>query len=246
MLGVRSGSNQPPKILMSKKRVVVRKKKVAKKKTAAGASPSSYSSSYKEPKLPGEGFSIMSLIMLLVTLALIGLVVVVFLPPDMSSVKGYPYNKAEASDPPRNLLREAEDVWVKGEGSIEFSEADINTYLNQRLVVKQGGMFGSFTKVQGIYMDLEEDKATLYVVRTVFGMPLVIDTTWEMFLSNEEYIRRCTGSGVGKLSFGEKMFAPIMKPFFSFTKEMNREQKVLFDESVSRVKLAKDSLRIEY
>ncbi len=233
---------------MANKRVV-KKKKIAKKKAPMGARTSP---AYQEPKLPGEGFNFMSVVMILITLALIGLVVVVFMPSDMSQVKGYPFGPTKAVDPPRNLLREAEDVWVSvvngntEQTSITFTEEEVNTYINQRLVVKQAGIFGSFTDVKGIYLDLEKDTATLYIVREIFGIPLTIDSKWEMFLSNDEYIRRCVASGVGRLEFGQAMFRPIMMPFFKFAEEMSREQKVLFDEAVEQIRLEKDAMTIEF
>ena len=234
---------------MVRKKVV--KKKIVRKKHAA-AGPGPRSPRPPKQKLPGEGITAGSVIMLVLTLALIGFVVFVFLPRDISHIQGYPYDSSKAPDPPRNLLREAEDKLVKAtveeeEGNmIKFSEKEVNDYINQRLAVKQGGMFGSFVKMNGVYLDLEKDKGTLFVERKIFGLPFTVDTTWEIFKSDGKYVRNCTSSGVGRLKFNGAAFQPIMAPFVRFANALKRENKVLFDEGVRQIKLEKDALVIDY
>ncbi len=200
----------------------------------------------KLPKMPGEGFGIGGVIMLLITLALIGFVVFIFLPRDLSHVDGYPFNSAKAPDPPKNLLRIAEDKMLKAEGSLTFTEAEVNTYLNQRLNSKQKGAFGAFVKMSGIYLDLRKNQATMYVERRIFGLPFTVDSTWDYYLSDGKYVRECKASSVGRFTFTGAMFRPIMAPFTRVAQACERERNVLQDDDVRRVKLDDGELVIEF
>lgn len=240
---------------MARKKIAV-KKKVARKKASGGASPagaaapaSAGATKYKapkEPKLPGEGFGIGPIIMLLVSLALMSFVVFVFLPRDLSAVDGYPFDPSSAPNPPRNLLREASEGLIEGDGSVTFSEKDVNNYINQRLNGTQRGGFAAIAKMNGIYMDLKEREATIYIERKIFGLPFTIDSTWEYYLSSGEYVRGCTGCSVGRFKFEGKMFQPIMKPFMRFFSACEPENKVLTDKELKSVKLQDGKMVLEF
>tara|TARA_R110002096_G_scaffold4493_27_gene20984 strand:- start:5479 stop:6183 length:705 start_codon:yes stop_codon:yes gene_type:complete len=234
---------------MAKKIAV--KKKVRKKKVAKSAPPGSVAAAGepkppKPPAMPGEGFGIGGVIMFLITAALLGFVVFIFLPRDLSHVGGYPYSDSKAPNPPKNLLKIAEDQLVKDEGSVSFSEEEVNTYLNQRLNAKQRGAFGSFVKMNGVYLDFKKNEATIFVERKVFGLPFTIASSWDYYLSDGKYVRECKSSSVGRFSFSGAMFRPIMAPFFRIAQACTREQAVLSDEDVTRVKIDEGNLTIEF
>lgn len=184
--------------------------------------------------------------MFVITAALMGFVVFIFLPRDLSHVSGYPYESSKAPNPPKNLLKIAEDQLVKDEGSVSFTEEEINTYLNQRLNAKQRGAFGSFVKMNGVYLDLKKNEATIFVERKIFGLPFTIASTWDYYLSDGKYVRECKSSSVGRFSFSGAMFRPIMAPFFRLAQACTREQAIFEDEDVSRVKLDEGALTIEF
>ena len=184
--------------------------------------------------------------MLVVTTAMIGLVVFIFLPRDISDVvSGYPYDASKNSGAPRNLLREAEEQLVKDEGTLSFSEEEVNLYLNQRLDVTQRGLFGSFVKMDGIYLDFGKDNlVTIYVQRKVFGLPFTVDSTWKYYLSDQKYIRNCTQSRIGQLTVKGAMLKPIMAPFTRFAEACGRERKLIDDESIEQVRIEEGKLTI--
>ena len=233
---------------MAKKIAV--KKKVRKKKVASAGPPPGAAKRPgalpDQPKLPGEGFGIGGIIMLVITLALLGFVIFTFLPRDLSHLSGYPFDASKAPDPPKNLLRLAEDQLVEAEGSITFTEEEVNNYLNQRLNAKQRGAFGSFVKMRGVYLDLKKNEATMYVERQIFGVPFTVDSTWEYYLSDGKYVRECKASSVGRFSFSGAMFRPVMAPFFRVAAACQREQDVLSDDDVKRVKLESGKLTLEF
>jgi len=234
---------------MAQKRVAVKKK--VRKKTAKGRPPGTkrpapgHARRPPPPAAPGEGFGFGSVVLLLVALGFVALVVFIFLPVDLSHVNGYPFDPKQAKEEPRNLLYEAEQALIDGEESISFSEAEVNNYVNQRFKSSQRGLFGAIAEVQGMYVDLQEDSATLYLVRDVFGRPFVVSTTWDYYLSDRKYVRECTGSSIGRLQIQGRILRPIMMPFLRFLDACRREASLVIREGVKRVKLDEGELRLE-
>ncbi len=231
---------------MSQKRVV--KKKVLKKKVATTAPGTP--GRYRPPEPPPEPISAGSIILLVVALGLIAGVVILFLAPDLSGVDGYPYEPAKAGESPRNLLRELDDAITatyteSKPATLEFSEQELNTYLNQRLRKTQRGPFSSVSNVEGVFLELREDVAEIHLVRSLFGAPFVVSTTWDYFLSSGSYVVECKSSRIGRLRFAGAMFRPIMMPFLRMGKACNRELAALNDGSVRRIKLQPGKLIVE-
>jgi hypothetical protein len=238
---------------MAQKRVV--KKKVLKKKAASAPTglPGTRPGVPGRPKPPvpdGEGFSVGALVMLLVAIALLAGVVVLFLPPDLSGLAGRPFDPSKAPDPPRNLLRELDDAitatYVESKpSSLTFTEEEVNLYLNQRLRRVQKGPFASLVKMEGIYLDLHPDYADIVLVRHLLGMPFVVKTRWDYFLSNGQYTLECKASGVGLLSFSGALFRPILMPFERLGRACGREIAALDDGAVERVKLEEGKMVVQ-
>ena len=239
---------------MARKKIAV-KKKVVRKKVASGAAPPAARSqpagrtAARPPKekLPGEGVSIGGIIMLLLALALTFVVVRVFMPRDISFIEGYPFDAAEAPNPPRNLLREAEDKLIAREGQLTFTEAELNTYLNQRLKSKQGGAFASFVKMRGAYVDYEPDKIGVYVDRAIFGIPFVVSAHFEVYQSNRSFKTEGLYCTLGRVQLPKgRMFQPIMAPYRRLANACEREIDILTDEDVRQVKIDKDKVVIDF
>lgn len=238
---------------MAQKRVTVKKKvrkKVATKRPPgampghgpgpggiAGRPPGSPARRPPRPTPAGEGIGVGTILLLAFGLAFVALVVYVFLPVDLSHVDGYPFRPGSRQEEPRNLLLEAENQLIKGKGSVTFSEEEVNHYLNERLKPSQGGPFGMVIEVDGIYADLVPDAATFYLVRSVFGRPFVISTTWDYYLSDRKQVRECTASSVGRLRVKGRMLRPIMMPFLRLAQTCRREVDLLGHEGIRHAKL---------
>ncbi|MFT5467738.1 MAG: hypothetical protein ACI8UO_002845 [Verrucomicrobiales bacterium] len=244
---------------MARKKIAVKKKMVRKKaaasahgtppgRPAAGPPPMAGRPAMpKKVKIPGEGVSIGGIIMLVVALILVGLIVMIFLPRNMDHIDGYPFVSAKAPDPPRNLLREVEDKLVAREGAVEFTEEELNAYLNQRLMSKQSGFFSSFVKMRGAYIDIKKNQIGVYIERTVFGMRFVVSAHFDVFQSNNSFRTEGKHCTLGKLKLPDgKMFSPIMAPYNRLAKECERELAILVDQDVEFVEIAEGKLTIRF
>lgn len=239
---------------MAQKHVVVKKKvrkKVAKKGPDAAPSPSQLpprqrTRSPSLPPRPAEGFGFNDIVTLLLGIASVALVVLIFAPIDLSKVDGYPYDPSAAGAEGRNLLAEAEKLLITGTGDLAFTEAELNTYLNQRLKPTQRGPLSMISEIKGVYVDVQANSATLYLVQRFFGYPLVIRTNWDYYLADQKYVRECTGSGIGHLSIKGLLFRPIMMPFLRLAKTCWREVGFLDRETVERVQLEPGVLKLKF
>jgi len=243
---------------MSQKRVV--KKKVIKKAGVSvtptsvggrssnqpvwfGAKPAPRrggAAGYRPPSAESGGFGVGSIFLFLIALAFLGGVAVCFVPPDLSSVSGYPVPSSSVAT--GNLLRRLDDASSatytdKKEATLTFSEEDLNSYLNKRLQKSQKGPFASFVQIEGIYCDLQPDAANLYLIRQVFGKPLVIFSNWAFVESPDALKFKCESSGIGMIKVPGKTLQPIAAPFERLRMACARELGALLDVSVDQVRI---------
>lgn len=192
----------------------------------------------------GEGFGFGDLIPWFIVLACIGALTFIFLPVNLSHVAGYPFAPG-AWMKPRNLLREAEKKLVEGSGSVSFTEEEVNAYLHQRLKASQRGPLSLVSDVEGIFVDLENNSATLYFVQRFLGFPFVISSSWNYYLADMKYVHECTGSSVGRLRFKGVLLRPLMMPFRQLVNTCRAEATLLNREGIDRVRLEPGLLKLE-
>lgn len=172
-------------------------------------------------------------------------VIFVFLPVNLSHVEGYPFQSSKVQQN-RNLLQEAEKKLLEGTGgTIEFTEGELNTYLHQRVRASQGGPLRLISDVDGVYVDLLDKGATLYLVQHFIGIPFVVSSTWEYYLENQKYVRNCTGSSVGLIRFKGLLLAPLMAPFVNFVEACKPEANLLDLEAIENVQIEKGMLKLQ-
>ena len=245
---------------MYQKRVV---KKVAKKKTAsgpgrgpgaAGKAPAAEKiffgakpkpkqgtpAGYRPPSTESPGLGIGALFLFLFAIALLGGVAVCFMPPDLSAISGYPQPEKPAKS--ENLLRRLDDATTdayvdKKESTVVFSEEEINAYLNQRLKQSQTGPLASLATNEGIFCDLQPDTANLYVVRTFFGKPMIIYTTWAFEGDPDDQKFTCQLSGIGSIKVAGSGLQPVMAPFLRLREICVREISALMNTAVDRLRI---------
>lgn len=189
-----------------------------------------------------EGGSILSTILLfLVAIALFGGVAVCLVRPDLSKVDGYPAAASAKSSP--NFLRQLDDAITeayteKKEATLTFTEEELTTYVNNRLQKTQRGPLASSVQIVGLFCDLEPDTIKLYLVRSVFGQPLVTFTTWAFEGDPDNQHFKCQESGIGLIKVPGSGLGSITAPFDRLKMACARDLGALQDDAV-------DLLRIE-
>lgn len=155
----------------------------------------------------------MTVFLLVVALGLGVLLVMVLMPMNLDRIGGYPAELV--TEEPRNLLDEMQKFLdPKNETEkLEFTEAEINTYLNQRVSAKQDGPLSVLVKFQGIYADIEPEHVEFFVVRSVVGIPFTVSTKLTQKESGYATVWRAGGGSIGKIQLGKKQFKPIVDAF---------------------------------
>ena len=211
--GVYDSQPQPQQPVTPQNRPIVRKK-VASRAPGRKTPSTRGRSSYKRPKpsYNSGGGGVMTVFMTLIALALLGAVVYIILPKDLSKVQGYPVNPVTSGEP-RNLLKEAQAVMIDRKGEIAFSEEEVNRYLNHRLQGQQNGAMASLVKFRGVYVDLTPGIAEIIVERELFGMPITMSSKVRAEKFRGQVVYRSAGWSLGKFEFASRNIKPVIDMF---------------------------------
>jgi hypothetical protein len=133
-----------------------------------------------EVKLKPKGSCLGKLVALVALAGVAGLGAAVFFmaqPQDLSDIKG----SAGTTKSPdlRAVLQSAVD---RGDYEVTLTEEDINLYLKQTLLAKQGGLLEKAVAFDGVRVRLEEGRAEIIMERSVMGQPI----TLSMFVRVEQ------------------------------------------------------------
>ena len=125
--------------------------------------------SKKEKATSGGCFSKLLVLILLAAGAGLGAAVFfVVQPQNLSDLGGYgPSMKAVPERDLKEVLKNSIDRGY----SIVLSETEINRWLAQALVMKQGGFLGDQIKLERFWVRLEEGRAELIIERSIMGNP---------------------------------------------------------------------------
>jgi hypothetical protein len=107
-------------------------------------------------------------------------------PQDLSDLEGY---GAKASPPTRELKTVIEKS-LSGNYDLRLSEAEINGWLKHEVQLKQGGALAKWVKLENAAVRLEQDRAEVILVRSIWGKPF----TTSMYIRIEQVQ---TPEGVG-------------------------------------------------
>lgn len=92
-------------------------------------------------------------------------------PQELSDIGGHgPATKATPVRDMRAVLQNAIDRSY----AVTLSEAELNQWLAETLVMNQGGLLGKDIKLESFLIRLEEGRAELIMVRSVFGKPFTV------------------------------------------------------------------------
>jgi hypothetical protein len=197
-------------------------------------------SGYKPPTSDSGGSIVGTILLFLVALGLLGAVAVCFVSPDMSAVTGFPF-AADKKDSP-NLLRQLDDAISeaytdKKEATLTFTEEELNTYVNLRLRKNQRGPLSSMVQITGVFCDLQPDTATVYLVRKVFGHPLVTFTSYAFEGDPDNQRFKPQMSGIGLVKVQGANLSSISTPFDRLKVACARELGALRDATVDKIRI---------
>ncbi len=99
-------------------------------------------------------------------------------PQDLSDINGYGVATGPAKRDLGAVLRSATERGY----DLKLSEAEINGWLKDALVLKQGGLLAEGVKMEGVAIRLKKDLAEVVLERSVFGRPFTVS----MFLRIEQ------------------------------------------------------------
>ena len=132
-----------------------------------------------DAKLKPKGSCLGKLVALVALAGVAGLGAAVFFmarPQDLSDIKGI--SGSSKSRDLRAVLQSAVDRGYE----VTLTEEEINLYLKQTLLAKQGGMLEKAVSFDGVRVRLEEGRAEIIMQRSVMGQPL----TLSMFVRVEQ------------------------------------------------------------
>ncbi len=139
-----------------------------------------------EPKAPRSGGGCFSKLLFLIlfgaTAALGAAIYFVVQPQDLTDLGGNGTSSKIA--PVRDLkliLQNAVEKASANRGyTVTFSEAEINDWLARTVVAKQGGVLGAAVTLDRVWVRLEEGRAELIMVRTIFGRPFTVSMYFQV------------------------------------------------------------------
>jgi len=128
-----------------------------------------------DPSKPGfVGGCFSKLLFLILLAAMCGLGTAVYFvtqPQDLSDLGGH--GPAVKATPVRNMKAVLQNA-IDRNYAVTLSEAEINQWLAETLVMKQGGLLGKDIKLEHFWVRLEEGRAELIMERSVFGKPFTL------------------------------------------------------------------------
>ncbi len=134
------------------------------------------------PTARARGGCMSKLLFLLLLLLAIGLGTGIFYaarPQDLSDLGGY----GGAVSPRERDLAEVLKSSLDRGYNVTLTEAEINQWLGRTLVCKQGGPLGDFVKLKRVWVRLEDGRAEVIMVRSIFGKPFTVS----MYLQVEKF-----------------------------------------------------------
>lgn len=169
-------------------------------------------SKYRRPSYSGGGISMMSVLITLIALAMLGGVIMIVLPGDMSKIAGYPASPIPVPNP-RNLLDEAQKVMMERKQLLTLSEEEVNQYLGSRLKGSQKGALATLVKFKGVYVDFSPGFAEIFIVREFFGRQLTMSSKIIPVRDRKGLNYQPVGWTLGRVDLGKRSIKPVVQLF---------------------------------
>ncbi len=212
-----------------------------------------------KPASRGGCFSKLMFLFLLVALGGLGTgVYFVTQPQDLADIGGYgPATKATPVRNMRSVLQNA----IDRNYAVTLSEAEINQWLAETLVMKQGGLLGKDIRLEDFLVRLEDGRAELIMVRSVFGKPFTLSMYFKVdkeqsgkeiittfnpsggpFLKDQEFPQK--GGRLGQLVVPQG-FLHLVLPSYLKVAELFSDETELAFERMQRVSFEEDRIVLD-
>lgn len=180
---------------------------------------------------------LLKILRLLAVSALAGAVWVAHRPAALpeSSAQG-----AKKSDDMLDMLRQTA---IKRAGVVEISEADVNRHLAGTLAGRVGNVFGDWATFEGARVDLEPDRARLFLVWNLKGYTRTASVDLAITRDGDNFHVELLDGAYGHLNLPRGMMRPLYPVLNSVAEALDPEIRALFQ--MTKITIAKDKLVLD-
>ncbi|MDB6078394.1 MAG: hypothetical protein JWO82_2141 [Akkermansiaceae bacterium] len=162
----------------------------------------------------------------------------IFQPQDLSDIKGRgPAAAGKRAGDLMAVLKKSQE----GSYAVNLNEEDINLYLKERLVLKQGGFLSNFVKLESVVVRITKERAEVVMERSIFGHPFTVSmylhveavrevtgrTSREVIMDGGEYFkdfpRLKRGGRFGKLEVPQGFLVLVLPAYRNLAKALDQE-----------------------
>lgn len=162
---------------------------------------------------------------------------VAYRPADLPKVAAP--NSAKADDL-LDILRQAA---IKRAAVMEISEAEINRHLATTLSGKIPSMLGSWVTFEGARLDLEPDRARLFVIWKLKGYTHTASVDLAISRDDKNFRVEVLGGAYGHLQMPRGMMRPLYPSLEALAEALDPEIRALFQ--MTQITIAKDKLVLD-
>lgn len=150
-----------------------------------------------------------------------------------------PINTAKADD----LLDLLRQTAIKRAAVMEISEAEVNRHLATTLTGKVGKMLGKWTAFDGARIDLEPERARLFLVWKLKGFTRTASVDLAIGRDADNFHVELQRGAYGHLEMPRGMMRPLYPSLRALAEALDPEIRALFQ--MTKVTIAKDKLVLD-
>lgn len=161
---------------------------------------------------------------------------------DLSAVQGL--TPSPNKDGGQDVLERMEQAVWRRQETLEISEADLNRYLANALVTKQGGLSRDFAKFDRVAVDLEPDLCRIWYVWKIGGHTTTASVDLTIRRENDTFITEVTGGSYGRLKILQRgALATLVPACASLATALDDEIHTLFQ--MNQIRFLKDKVLLD-
>ncbi len=142
-----------------------------------------------------------------------------------------------------DLLDNLHQTAIKRAGVIEISEADINRHLATTLSGKINGLSGGWVSFEGVRIDLEPDRARLFLIWNIRGHIRTASVDLAVQREDDHFRAEVLRGAYGHLQLPRGMMRPIHPSLEALAEALDPEIRALFQ--MTQITIAKDKLVLD-
>ena len=132
---------------------------------------------------------------------------------------------------------------IKRAAVMEISEAEVNRHLSTTLAGKVANVFGDWAAFDGARIDLEPDRARLFLVWKLKGLTRTASVDLAISRDADNYHIEVLRGSYGHLDLPRGMMRPLYPMLRSVAAALDPEIKALFQ--MTKITIAKDKLVLD-